>query len=105
MTSVATFPDDVVRGVLAHMNDDHRDDSLLIVRAFADPDASAATMTTLDTLGGTWVYTSGGANHELTVPWSAELTQRPEIRREIVRLYDAACERLGVQPRAHEGAS
>ena len=102
---MAAFPDDVVHGVLTHMNDDHRDDSLLIVRAFGTPDASAAAMTTLDTLGGTWVYTAGGADGELTLPWSTELTQRPEIRREIVRLYDLACERLGVQPRPHESAS
>jgi hypothetical protein len=36
------------------------------------------------------------------VPWSTEITERPEIRREIVVLYDAACAKLGIEPRPHE---
>jgi hypothetical protein len=98
---VPTFPADVVAAVLSHMNDDHRDDNLLIARAFGDPNATTATMTTLDTRGGTWVYSVGDDARELTVPWTAEISERPEIRREIVRLYDVACERLGIQPRPH----
>ena len=99
--SQATFPQTTIDGVLAHMNGDHPDDNLLIVRAFGDPDAADATMTTLDTTGGTWNYTAQGATRSLTVPWSAPISERPEIRREIVRLYDLACERLGIEPRAH----
>ena len=82
------------------MNGDHNDDNLLIARAFGNPDATAATMTTLDHRGGTWVYTADG-DHELTVPWSTEISERPEIRREVVRLYDLACEKLGLEPRPH----
>jgi hypothetical protein len=96
-----TFSPDVVAAVLHHMNDDHRDDSLLIARAFGDVDATAATMTTLDADGGTWVYTAGDAEHDLTVPWSTRLTERPQIRLEVVRLYEQACERLGLEPRPH----
>jgi hypothetical protein len=99
--SVPTFPADTVTAVLAHMNDDHNDDSLLIARAFATPDATSATMTTLDHLGGTWVYSVGDEQREVTVPWSGEISERPEIRREIVRLYDLACEKLGLEPRPH----
>jgi hypothetical protein len=98
---VPTFADDVVTAVLVHMNDDHNDDSLLIARAFGSPDATSATMTTLDHLGGTWAYDVGGEQRELTVPWSTRISERPEIRREIVRLYELACQRLGVQPRPH----
>ena len=83
------------------MNSDHNDDNLLIARAFGDPDATAATMTTLDGSGGTWVYTADGAETELTVPWSTTIAERPEIRREIVHLYDAACAKLGLEPRPH----
>jgi hypothetical protein len=83
------------------MNDDHLDDNLLIARAFGNPDATSATMTTLDDLGGSWVYSAQGAEHELTVPWSEQISERPEIRREVVKLYDAACERLGIEPRPH----
>ena len=31
-----------------------------------------------------------------------EITERPEIRREIVKVYDAACAKLGVEPRPHD---
>lgn len=95
------FSPDIVMAVLAHMNGDHADDNLLIVRAFGDPDAASATMVALDHAGGTWRYTAGGAEHEVTVPWSTEISERAEIRREIVRLYDGACARLGIEPRAH----
>ncbi len=96
-----SFEPDVVTAVLAHMNGDHLDDNLLIARAFGHPDAAAAMMIGVDDLGGTWTYTLDGAAHELGVPWSTRISQRPEIRREIVVLYDAACARLGVEPRAH----
>ena len=36
------FDADAISGVLGHMNDDHRDDNLLIARAFGEPDAAAA---------------------------------------------------------------
>ena len=95
------FSPDVVAAVLHHMNDDHTDDNLLIVRAFAQVEPDAAEMVTLDHLGGTWTYTVGGEAHELVVPWSQEIAERPEIRREVVVLYDRACEILGVEPRPH----
>ena len=43
-----------------------------------------------------------GVEHELTIPWSTEISERPEVRREVVKIYDLACEKLGVQPRPHE---
>ena len=95
------FEASTVSAVLDHMNNDHPDDNLLIVRAFATADATAAVMTDLDHLGGTWTYEAGDAQAELTVPWSGEISERGEIRREIVALYDTACERLGVAPRPH----
>jgi hypothetical protein len=98
---VPTFSPDIVDAVLHHMNSDHNDDNLLIARAFGSEDATTATMTTLDGSGGTWVYTANGDEHEVTVPWSSEITERPEIRREVVVLYDKACEKLGITPRPH----
>ena len=95
------FPDDVVTAVLAHMNSDHNDDNILIVRAFGDEDATAATMATLDKNGGTWIYSGDDFRRELTLPWTAPISERPEIRREIVHLYDAACATLGIEPRPH----
>ncbi|MGE3192164.1 MAG: DUF2470 domain-containing protein [Microbacteriaceae bacterium] len=97
-----SFSPDIVDAVLAHMNEDHRDDNVLIVRAFAARDVDSARMSDLDHRGGTWRYTCEGEEHELHVPWSSgEITERPEIRREIVVLYDAACAQLGVEPRPH----
>ena len=84
------------------MNDDHLDDNLLIARAFGNEEASVAVMTTLDENGGTWSYAVRGESHDLFVPWSETISERPEIRREIVKLYDEACERLGIAPRPHE---
>ena len=83
------------------MNSDHNDDNLLIARAFGDAWAASATMTTLDHEGGTWTYSGAGMARELTIPWTAPISERAEIRREIVVLYDSACAKLGVEPRPH----
>ena len=38
----------------------------------------------------------------LRVPWlGGSITERAEVRREIVALYDEACHRLGVPARPH----
>ncbi|PZQ89044.1 MAG: hypothetical protein DI534_09715 [Leifsonia xyli] len=99
---MTVFEASVVDAVLAHMNGDHTDDNILIVRAFAGRDPEAARMTDLDHRGGTWRYTSDGEESELHLPWSRELSERPELRREIVALYDAACGKLGIEPRPHD---
>ena len=95
------FSPDVVTAVLAHMNGDHLDDSLLIARAFATVDAEAASMTDLDENGATFSYSVGGEKRSVTVPWTAPIAERPEIRREVVVLYERACAKLGLEPRAH----
>lgn len=98
---MTVFSPEVVAAVLHHMNDDHTDDNLLIVRAFAGADPESATMTGLDHLGGIWSYTVDGVEATLTVPWTAPISERAEIRREVVVLYDTACARLGIEPRPH----
>ena len=100
-----TFDATVTAAVLHHMNDDHTDDNLLIARAFSAPgdaEVTDAVMTGFDGDGGTWRVTRGGTDADLVVPWpGGPITERPEVRREIVALYDAACARLGVEPRPH----
>lgn len=98
------FDEAALAGVLGHMNDDHRDDNLLIVRAFGEPAAVAATMTSFDGSGGSWVATrEDGSMHDVHVTWpGGPITERREVRREIVALYDAACERLSIEPRPHD---
>jgi len=99
------FEADVVAAILRHMNGDHTDDNLLIARAFAtesDVPITSAVMTDLDGSGGVWQITRAGVPQELRVPWpGGEISERPAVRREVVALYDAACERLGIEPRPH----
>lgn len=96
-----TFDAGATAGILRHMNEDHAGDSLLIARAFAVEDAVAATMTGLDGDAGTWlVERADGSHTEVRVAWpQGAISERPEVRREIVALYRTACERLGVTPR------
>ncbi|WP_149083873.1 MULTISPECIES: DUF2470 domain-containing protein [Microbacterium] len=100
------FDADVIAAVLRHMNGDHTDDNLLIARAFSEPptdDIDAAVMTGFDGEAGVWEVSRGGTPSELRVPWpGGPITARPEVRREVVALYDAACARLGVEPRPHD---
>jgi len=100
-----TFDADVVSAILRHMNGDHTDDNLLITRAFASADGGEITdavMTGLDGDGGVWQITREGVSSELRVAWpSGPISERPAVRREVVALYDLACEKLGVEPRPH----
>lgn len=98
------FDDSVLAGVLGHMNGDHRDDSLLIARAFGgDSDVVSAVMTGFDGDAGTWEATlADGRTAEVRAAWpGGPISERPQVRREIVALYDEACRRLGVEPRPH----
>lgn len=99
---VSAFPPEVVAAVLAHMNGDHAADNLLIARAFGHPEADSAVMVGLSEKAGQWQFRLEGEPMDLEVPWSKPIVQRPEIRREIVVLYDRACELLGLEPRAHD---
>lgn len=101
------FDDDVQAAVLAHMNGDHTDDNVLIARAYgpatAGSDVISATMVGFDGDGGRWVaQLSPGAEQSVDVAWpGGPITQRAEVRREIVALYDESCRRLGIEPRPH----
>lgn len=85
------------------MNGDHPEDNLLIAHAFGDPAIQTSTMIGLDESAGIWQVDDGQGPRELRVDWpTGPISERPEIRREVVLLYRAACERLGVQPREEE---
>jgi hypothetical protein len=99
---MSTFAPDVVTAILAHMNGDHTDDNLLIVRAFSNPRATSAVMTGFDGSVATWDATVDDTTSEVRIAWPAgPITERGEVRREVVALYDAACAKLGVEPRPH----
>ncbi len=100
-----TFDADALAGVLGHMNNDHADDNLLIARAFSPiADIIQAQMLTFDGDAGQWhVIAADDTEDVIRVPWlGGPITERREVRREIVALYDAACARLGVEPRPHD---
>lgn len=103
------FEDNVRAAVLHHMNDDHQDDNLLITRAFGGADGgkaeiAAAAMTGFDGAGGDWSITlADGGERTVRIPWpGGAISERIEVRQQIVRLYDDACAALGVEPRPHE---
>lgn len=97
------FDADTVAAVLRHMNTDHSADNLLIAHAFGRPDAVDAVMTGFDGAGADWRVTdAAGAAAVLRVAWpGAPISERAEVRREVVALYDAACAELGVEARPH----
>nr|WP_211208739.1 DUF2470 domain-containing protein [Aeromicrobium marinum] len=85
-----TFAPEVVRAVIGHMNEDHTDDSLVIVRAFAEPDAVSAVMTDLDAEAGTWRAVVGRSAVTVRIPWTVEVVERADLRRAVVALHEAA---------------
>lgn len=94
------FAPEVVTAVTSHMNGDHPEDTLLICRALGGrPDATAARMTGLDGEGGDYAVTVDGAEYQVRIPWARPLTERAQIRVEVVRMYEQACAKLGVAPR------
>lgn len=101
MTGMTTFDDTVVAAVTGHMNDDHTDDNLTIVRAFAEPSATTARMTGLDTDAGEWVATVDGVERTVRIPWLGAVTDRVSIRTEVVALCEQGRSRLGIEPAGH----
>lgn len=97
------FSPDVGAAVTAHMNGDHLDDCLLIVRGLGGlPMADAATMTGVAPDGALFSATVEGVEHDVIVPWAIPITERLHFRLEVVRMYQEACEVLGLEPRQAE---
>jgi heme oxygenase len=90
------FPPEVVEQIMRHMNDDHADDSLLIVQALGGrPAATAVRMSGMDADGID--FTVSGESVPVRVPFSHRLSERAEVRLEVVRMYQEACAALGRQ--------
>ncbi|WP_082127146.1 DUF2470 domain-containing protein [Allosalinactinospora lopnorensis] len=98
------FPPETVQAVTAHMNDDHPAETLVICRALGGcPEATSARMTGVDGEGGDYVVTVNGAETPLRIPWARPLTERAQIRQEVVRMYREACGRLDIPPSGETG--
>jgi hypothetical protein len=94
------FGAEVIAAICDHMNADHGADSLLIVRALGGRrDAIAARMIGMDGAGADFVARLGAESTPVRVQWSAPLSERAQVRPEIVRMYQESCAILGVAPR------
>lgn len=97
-----SFSQDVTDAVAHHMNTDHPEDNLVIVRGHSTPDADAAQLLTLDSDGGTWSIHTPRGDETVTIAWpDGPISERPDIRRAIVTLYRSGCATLGIAPREH----
>jgi len=94
-----TFTPEVVAQIARHMNDDHAEDNVLIVRGLAGiGTASAARMSGLDAEGMDFEATVDGIAVPVRIPFSERLTERRQVRGEAVRMYQQACAALGIAP-------
>lgn len=97
-----TFGAEVVAAIARHMNTDHADDCVLICRALGgQPETRRATMRGYDGAGIDFVAETPHGTVGVRVPWSAPVTERTQVRVEVVRMYEQACAALGVDPRPH----
>ncbi|WP_306215620.1 DUF2470 domain-containing protein [Actinoplanes sp. RD1] len=95
-----TFPPEVIDQVARHMNDDHAEDNVLIVRGLGGVGAaSAARVSSMDADGMDFEATVNGIAVPVRIPFSERITERRQIRTEAVRMYQEACAALGLEPR------
>ncbi|MFD0684302.1 DUF2470 domain-containing protein [Actinomadura fibrosa] len=94
------FTAGVVAAITRHMNEDHAEDTVFIVRALGGrPDAATAAMTGMDADGADFTAEVDGRPVAVRIPWSRRLTERAEVRAEVVRMYDEARAALGLPAR------
>ncbi len=99
--SAPLLPADAVDAICRHMNSDHADDSLLIVRALGGrPTAQQASMSGLDAEAAVFEAVVDGVTETVRVPWSEPVTERAQVRAEVVQMYQRACSASGIEPRA-----
>jgi putative heme iron utilization protein len=102
-TPAPTFPSDVVDAICRHMNDDHAEDCRTMVRGLAGIDATAATMTGLDGDHAFLRAETADGPVEVSLPWSERLTERAQVRVEVVAMYQQAAQALGLEVSSSEG--
>jgi putative heme iron utilization protein len=94
------FPAEVVAQIARHMNDDHAEDNVLIVRGLGGvAAATAARVSGLDQDGMEFAAAVNGLEVPVRIPFRERLTERRQVRAEAVRMYHDACAALGMEPR------
>jgi putative heme iron utilization protein len=95
-----TFEPEVVAQIAKHMNDDHADDNVLIVRGLGGMHgATAARMSGMDADGMEFAAAVNDVWVPVRIAFSERLTERRQVRAEAVRMYREACAALGIEPR------
>jgi hypothetical protein len=98
------FTPEAVAAIRTHMNTDHADDNLVICRAHGAPHARRAELRAVDASGLTFTATTGDRTVEVHVPWPSPVTSRAQVRTEVVRVYEQARVRLGLDATEPPGA-
>lgn len=89
------FEPKVIAAICHHMNTDHAADTLVICQgAGGRPDAEGARMTGFDGAGADFAAVVDGSEIAIRVDWAAPLSERAEVRPEIVRLFTESKEQL-----------
>jgi hypothetical protein len=96
------FTPDAVAAICRHMNDDHPDDCVRMVRGLAGVDADRVTMTGLDA-DRAYFHVESPEAVDVSLAWSEHLTERGQVRVEVVRMHEEACRKLGIDLPAVEG--
>lgn len=92
----------VVAAVLAHMNIDHAGDSVTICRGVGQrPQTTAAQMTNVDRLGVELVATGSDGDERIRIPFTEPITDRAQIRTEVVRMVQESAAQLGLPGPQH----
>ncbi|GLZ81655.1 hypothetical protein Afil01_64620 [Actinorhabdospora filicis] len=85
------FAPEVIEAITHHMNTDHIADTLVICQgAGGRPDAEDARMTGFDATGADFAVTAAGVESAVRIAWARPLSERAEVRPEIVRLYKSS---------------
>lgn len=92
---------EVIAAIVAHMNGDHAEDNVVICRgAGGRPDVERAELVDLDQEALTFeVETTAGTREPLVVPFRSPVTERAQVRVEVVRLFDESAAQLRLPPR------
>jgi putative heme iron utilization protein len=94
------FPPEVVAQITRHMNQDHAEDNVLIVRGLGGmATATSARMCGLDADGMEFAAAVDDVEVPVRIPFGQRLTERGQVRAEAVRMYREACAALGMEPR------
>lgn len=96
------FSPEVVAAIARHMNDDHAGDNVVICRGVGGrPDTTAATMTGMSPAGIEFAATVDDGTVPVVVPWSEPITERAQVRAEVVRMFAEASTALGLEIPEH----